>query len=708
MSDAADVSDTVAAGSRALVTRPQEDAADIAAALVGRGITPVIAPMMAVTPRDADIDADVAAAQALLFTSRNGVRAFCRLSGRRDIPVYAVGDSTAALARDEGFETADSAAGDSVALARLVAGRLTPAGGPLFHAAGETVAGDMAAALAADGFDVVRRTLYEARPVDDLPAAARDALTRGDLDYVLFFSPRTARIFEELLSRENISTATRPLTAICLSDAVAAALRRDAWKGCHVAAQPTAEALLAALDGAEAGRKSGVPENRPGTRRLEPPPESEDKGTSPWGGAPLKTDDGGKMADDKSRDTGQANATPENTPAAKSATGQADAKPADKQEIKPKSAPKSAPGNKPEGKPRRSAQVAVAWTLVVVLLAAGAGYVTLPQWRDSLPQPIRDRLAGAGAPAAQEIAAVRDLAAAAKSEVAELRRLNAELSATVGGLGDRLTALEARLRDAEAGLAAARESAGASPDPALAQKILDLEQSLSAALQARATADSRAAESETQRAQNVAALTDLVARTNTRLDEVEAKLQDARRAAASSDRSDSLALAAGQMRDALARTGPFEAELQTLRRLGAAHPEIAAAVAPVEPFAATGVPSQAALMNRLPAVIDGAVAASRTAGDSGWIDRTVSKLRGFVTVRRVDGKGDDVDAVLARAEAAARRDDLETAVAELSALTGDAAAAAADWLAAARSRLAADAARAALNRVVLGTLATGG
>ena len=66
---------------RALITRPQEDAADVAVALARRGITPVLAPMMNIVPAGADIAADAMAAQAILFTSRNGVRAFCRLTG---------------------------------------------------------------------------------------------------------------------------------------------------------------------------------------------------------------------------------------------------------------------------------------------------------------------------------------------------------------------------------------------------------------------------------------------------------------------------------------------------------------------------------------------------------------------------------------------------------------------------------------------------
>ena len=90
------------------------------------------------------------------------------------------------------------------------------------------------------------------------------------------------------------------------------------------------------------------------------------------------------------------------------------------------------------------------------------------------------------------------------------------------------------------------------------------------------------------------------------------------------------------------------------------------------------------------------------------MDRAVAKLRGSVSIRRIDGRGEGVDAAIARAENAARSGDLSEAVAELSKIDGTAAGAASDWLAAARSRIAADAVRAQLNKIVLSGLAAGG
>ena len=136
--------------------------------------------------------------QAILFTSANGVRAFAGLSPRRDIGVLAVGDATAAAARAAGFTAVESAGGDVGDLVRLTKQRLKPEAGPLFHAAGSAVAGDLARLLGEGGFTLRRRMLYESNAATDFTPAARSALLAGQVDQVVLFSPRTAATFVAL------------------------------------------------------------------------------------------------------------------------------------------------------------------------------------------------------------------------------------------------------------------------------------------------------------------------------------------------------------------------------------------------------------------------------------------------------------------------------------------------------------------------------
>jgi uroporphyrinogen-III synthase len=242
---------------KALVTRPSEDAGTVVAALASRGIEAVLEPLLAI--RFAADGATVLApllaqAQAVLFTSANGVRAFAAAATRRDLPAFAVGAATAAAARHAGFGTVAGADGDVAGLARLVQQRLAPADGTLVHAAGRAVAGDLAAALGAAGFDSRRAVLYDAVSATALSPATADLLAAGGIALALFFSPRTALSFARLARAAGLEEACHAMTAIALSPGVAAALDGLAWGAVRSAAAPTAAALFAALDRALAER----------------------------------------------------------------------------------------------------------------------------------------------------------------------------------------------------------------------------------------------------------------------------------------------------------------------------------------------------------------------------------------------------------------------------------------------------------------------
>jgi uroporphyrinogen-III synthase len=236
---------------KALVTRPIEDAAPLIRALGERGIDTVLAPMLTIrTVDDAErrLTEKLTGVQAVLFTSANGVRAFAAAIPRRELPAFAVGDATAAAARIAGFRNVQSASGDVKDLAALVKARLSPQSGALVHAAGSSVAGDLAGALVPLGFTVHRAVLYDAVPADALDPPAVAALHRGEVGLALFFSPRTAASFARLAAAADVAGACRSMAAFALSPAVAEALETLTWRALRVAASATQRELLAALD----------------------------------------------------------------------------------------------------------------------------------------------------------------------------------------------------------------------------------------------------------------------------------------------------------------------------------------------------------------------------------------------------------------------------------------------------------------------------
>jgi uroporphyrinogen-III synthase len=231
----------------ALVTRPQEDAAGITSALTARGFAVAVEPMLEIVIRRG-VALPLDGVQGILATSANGVRALAANLEGRDLPVWAVGDATAACARSLGFTQVESAGGDVDTLAALVAGRVDPAKGALLHAAGSAVAGDLAGRLGSQGFTIRREVLYQAQTAQVASPALLDLLAGERLDLALFFSPRTASTFATLTRRAERAERCRTITAYALSPAVAEALAALPWRAIHAAPRPEQDSLLAVID----------------------------------------------------------------------------------------------------------------------------------------------------------------------------------------------------------------------------------------------------------------------------------------------------------------------------------------------------------------------------------------------------------------------------------------------------------------------------
>lgn len=276
---------------RVVVTRPLEDAVPLAERLKTEGFRVLIEPMLRVRMRP-QTGIDLADVGVLLFTSANAVRAFAHafvtaedkaqasaLSGQRmragdvmALPVWCVGDTTAAVAKAAGFTRVMSARGAGEDLvrrvlesaaegelgeipARVAAG--TAVGGPVFlHVRGFDKAHDIAGGLARAGFSTREAVLYETLPAEALSTQLRAALDPARayapqdpewLTGVLFFSPKSAETFVALAERAGVATGCRSVIAWCLSGAVAAAAAPLPWRRVVSAPAPDAEVLLGLL-----------------------------------------------------------------------------------------------------------------------------------------------------------------------------------------------------------------------------------------------------------------------------------------------------------------------------------------------------------------------------------------------------------------------------------------------------------------------------
>ncbi|MBU1174189.1 MAG: uroporphyrinogen-III synthase [Alphaproteobacteria bacterium] len=231
---------------RVLVTRPEPDAADTAGRVRAIGCEPIVFPLLTMQVTEVRLPA-AEGLSGLIVTSANAIRALQQRDALRPylgLPVYAVGDRTAAAAAAAGFADVESADGDAGDLVALV-GERAKAGTFFYPAAAET-ARDLPKALAASGLLVIAAEIYAMAAATRLdPAIARD-LASGEIHAVMVYSRRTAALFAELTELALSPERRRALTLICLSETVASPLVLHGFPRIVLADFPSEEAMLAA------------------------------------------------------------------------------------------------------------------------------------------------------------------------------------------------------------------------------------------------------------------------------------------------------------------------------------------------------------------------------------------------------------------------------------------------------------------------------
>ena len=175
---------------------------------------------------------------------------------------------------------------------------------------------------------------------------------------------------------------------------------------------------------------------------------------------------------------------------------------------------------------------------------------------------------------------------------------------------------------------------------------------------------------------------------------------DAQRTSSADDRAARLAVAAEALRAAVDRGAPYQAELALAQALGADQ----TATAPLEPFAADGLPNAAALAHEFalltPSLLQASGAAPRESSFLGNLEAHAQKL---VRITPIEAPaGDDPASVIARINIDAARGDIAAALAGIARLSESARALAASWVKKAEAR---EAASAASRRIAADALA---
>ncbi|MBX9757669.1 MAG: uroporphyrinogen-III synthase [Beijerinckiaceae bacterium] len=237
---------------RVLVLRPADGARRTAARLAALGHEAISAPLIepAATgelPPTGGFDALIAtSAQAFLCAPADEMAPF------RALPVLCVGARTAQAARDARFADIALEAPDAARLLALIAAQ-RPAQERYLYLAGRDRKPVLEDGLRDAGYAVAQWIVYEARALDALPVAARDALRQGRADAALHFSARSAEIFCETIAAAGLATQARALLHVAISPDAARGLAALAPPLLRIAVAPDEAHMLRELDSAASG-----------------------------------------------------------------------------------------------------------------------------------------------------------------------------------------------------------------------------------------------------------------------------------------------------------------------------------------------------------------------------------------------------------------------------------------------------------------------
>lgn len=225
-----------------LLTRPLEASNRFAVQLraAGVGLDPVISPILVISYREVE-DHLLGPDHIAVFTSRHGILGSPQGQGQR---AYVVGEATAKVAEDAGFEVCAKSENVDALFRRILADRTAGHSmDKLTHFRGSHAAGDLSARLQRHGVYLRQEVVYDQIP-QTLTNQAK-TLLRSDEPVILpLFSPRTA----SLMAAAYVGMrGAAPLLPVFISEAAAAKFGSVSRVQEDVVPNPTAPDMIAAV-----------------------------------------------------------------------------------------------------------------------------------------------------------------------------------------------------------------------------------------------------------------------------------------------------------------------------------------------------------------------------------------------------------------------------------------------------------------------------
>ena len=223
-----------------LLTRPEEDCQELKTKLI---VPTISSPLLKVMQKAKRVTLPEGATD-LIATSARVFEMISNIKSLITIPVWCVGEATAAAAKAAGFETIFQVNRSAQEILERIVNECPKESSYFVHIGGAAVHVDLAEALVKLGFKADRIIMYETEAAQSLSQEAETVMQAGLIQQMPFFSLRTAEIFVDMAKKSEWADKLRRVTALAHSEAIARSLRQISWKEVIVVPDLSAQRIV--------------------------------------------------------------------------------------------------------------------------------------------------------------------------------------------------------------------------------------------------------------------------------------------------------------------------------------------------------------------------------------------------------------------------------------------------------------------------------
>ena len=233
---------------RVLITREKKSAEGTAKAVRELGHIPIILPLFEVIDTGTDfpkLDFD-----GIIFTSRNAVEIFVERAtnpANFALTAYCVGETTAQLAKECGFQKLVTGTGGGAKLAEKMLSDHELAGKNLAYPTTSDRSFDMAEALAKGRIIVTTIEIYQVQILEPQLVDLQRIIESETPECAFIFSQNSGRHLCNTIARLENKALFRQMSALAISDKAATQVLSYPWRNVYVAKEPSEAAMLKQL-----------------------------------------------------------------------------------------------------------------------------------------------------------------------------------------------------------------------------------------------------------------------------------------------------------------------------------------------------------------------------------------------------------------------------------------------------------------------------